>query len=186
MIRRLALSTLALTLVTGCALSVGGPASPAPLTPAGSAPASPHPTTSSASGTRTWTHRLVTSASRSADAGKATVKGGRVFEQATSLWAGCDGDTDEVTLTLGGKYRKLAGELALRDDVPAGIIIHTLVLVDGQPVQNVQLDAGDTATVAVNAVVTGARTATFQSKVVSGTCGPADHSYAVLGDGYVE
>ena len=75
--------------------------------------------------------------------------------------------------------------LALREEVPAGIIIHTLILVDGQPVQNVQLDAGDTATVAVNAVVTGARTATFQSKVVSGTCGPSERSYAVLGDGYV-
>ena len=202
MFLRLVTPVLAVVVLSGCTVSLTGPSAPAPSgapggtvsspatgpSSAASAPASTGtpPAASTAPQTRTWTHDLVSAATRRADGGTATVKGGRIFEHATSLWAGCDGGTDEVTLTLGGKYRKLAGELALREEVPAGIIIHTLILVDGQPVQNVQLDAGDTATVAVNAVVTGARTATFQSKVVSGTCGPSERSYAVLGDGYVD
>ncbi|QIK71731.1 hypothetical protein G7070_04890 [Propioniciclava coleopterorum] len=213
MITRLALPTLALALLTGCTVSVGGPAptaagpagtAPAPATsapsapatsapsaPATSAPSAPATSAPSAPATapaeaRTWTHGLVDSATRRADATSTQIKGTTTtFPNSTSLWVGCDGTTDEVTLALGGKYRKLHGQLGLRADAPAGLVVHTLVLVDGKPVQNVQLDSDDPGAVAVDAVVTGARTVTFQSKAVAGECSPAEESYAVLGDGYV-
>lgn len=200
---RFATPAVVLLLLTGCTLTVEGPTPSTPVSPAvtssqaapasSPAPASPAvssggtPTTAgTATASRTWTHQLVSSATRRADATAATVKGGRVFPQSTSLWAGCDGTTDEVKLALDGTARTLVGELALRDSVPAGIVVHTLVLVDGRAVQNIQLDAADTRTVPVNVVLTGARSVTFRSTVVQGTCGPSQESYAVLGDGYVE
>ncbi|MFV0254159.1 MAG: hypothetical protein ACK5H2_12600, partial [Beutenbergiaceae bacterium] len=135
---------------------------------------------------QTWTYELVDSATRPASATSAVIKGsGSSYPDSTSLWVGCDGMTDEVVLKLGGRYSELHGQLGLRESVPAGLVVHVLILADGEPVQNVQLDSDDAAAVPITMVVTDVEQVTFQSQAVSGQCGSADDSYAVLGDGYV-
>jgi hypothetical protein len=183
---RLVTATLAAALLTGCSVTVAAPSDPA-STPAATVASASTPASTPAATGRTWTHQLVDTATRPAGATSAQVKGGTTtYPNSTSLWVGCDGLTDEVTLGLDGRYQRLFGHLGLRSSAPAGLVVHVLVLVDGKPVQNVQLDSDKPAPVEVNAVLTDALIVTFESKAVKGSCGEAAESYAVLGDGYVE
>lgn len=179
----------AVLLLTGCAVSVGAPtpdATQPTVAPSPEPPAS-QPSESAAPATRTWTYELVDAATRPAEATSAQLKGTTdTYPDSTSLWAGCEGVPDEVTLAVNGQYKRLFGHLGLRADVPAGIVVHTLVLVDGDPVQNIQLDSDDPAAVEVNLVLTGAQQVVFRSEAVAGECGESAESYVVLGDGYVE
>ena len=179
----------AVLLLTGCAVSVGAPtpdATQPTVAPSPEPPAS-QPTESAAPATRTWTYELVDAATRPAEATSAQLKGtADTYPDSTSLWVGCEGTPDEVTLATNGQYKRLFGHLGLRADVPAGIVVHTLVLVDGDPVQNIQLDSDDPAAVEVNLVLTGAQQVVFRSEAVAGECGESAESYVVLGDGYVE
>lgn len=204
-LRLVTASALAAALLSGCAVTVGPPTSPAapasanpatPATPASPAtpatPASPVETAGQApveppSGDRTWAYELVDSATRPAEATSARIRGtSDTYPNSTSLWVGCDGAADEVILATDGTYKRLFGHLGMRDNVPAGLVVHTLVLVDGNPVQNIQLDADDSGAVEVNVVLTGVQRVTFQSQAVKGSCGSSNESYVVLGDGYVE
>ena len=188
-------------LLVGCTVNVGAAPSPsasdlpapAAQTPTGQAPGGGSPRsatsatpTSATPVNRTWTHGLVAAATRPAAATSANVKGGGSYPNSTSLWVGCEGAPDEVTLAVNGQYKRLFGHLALREGVPSGLVVHTLILVDGSPVQNVQLDSGDPHAVEVNVVLTGVKQVTFSSEAVAGQCAASDESYAVLGDGYVE
>lgn len=186
-------------LLTGCAVTIGPsstsastePASPEqPASPAQSvspvSTQSPSPAQQTAQ-ERTWAHEVVESATRPAEATVAQLKGTNdTYLNSTSLWVGCDGATNEVVLAVNGQYKRLFGHLGLRADVPAGLVVHTLVLIDGQPVQNVQLDSDDPGAVEVNVALADARQVTFQSQAVQGKCTASDESYAVLADGYVE
>lgn len=200
---RVLASAMVAALLTGCTITVGGAPSPsasdpsAPVqtsdgrTPSGPASGSPAPSetapTAASPANRIWTHTLVTSATRPAAATSTRIKGAdQIYPNSTSLWVGCEGVPDEVVLAVNGRYKRLFGHLGLRDGVPAGLVVHTLVLVDGNPVQNIQLDSDDANAVEVNLVLTGAKQVTFQSQAVKGECSPSDESYVVLGDGYVE
>ncbi len=199
-LRLVTASALAAVLLSGCAVTIGpsdSPAAPPPAEPASPAspatpaqPASPVATESPSpteQGPRTWTHELVESATRTAEATSARIRGtSDTYPNSTSLWVGCEGVADEVTLATDGRYKRLFGHLGLREDVPAGLVVHTLVSVDGKPVQNIQLDADDSGAVEVNVVLNGVERVTFQSQAVEGECGSSDESYVVLGDGYVE
>lgn len=173
----------------GCSLSVtsaGPPSEPTVASPASAAPASPSATESTAS---VDLDRLVQSATRPADRGPAKVLGdktGAEYPNALSLWAGCDGDVDQVTYKVDG-YRLLEGRLALRDSAPRDVVIEVLISVDGSPVQNIQLDGVNPtpAFVPVQAVLTGRSLVTTQTKVVKGTCTESEESYALMVDGRV-
>ena len=192
-LRLVTASALAAALLSGCAVTVGPTTTPdaptAESTPGPVETTTQPPTqpSSEPAADRTWTYDLVDSATRPAGATSAQLKGTTdSYPNSTSLWVGCEGAADEVTLATKGQYKRLFGHLGLRDSVPAGIVVHTLVLVDGQPVQNIQLDSDDPAAVEVNVVLTGVQQVTFQSEAVAGQCGESDDSYVVLGDGYVE
>ncbi len=171
-LRLVTASAFTALLLSGCAVTIGPSTAPASGEPAAA---------------RTWTYELVDSATRPAGATSARIKGtADTYANSTSLWVGCEGVADEVVLATDGRYQRLVGHLGLRDDAPAGLVVHTLVSVDGRPVQNVQLDSDDPSAVEVNVVLTGVQQVTFQSQAVAGQCSPSDDSYAVLGDGHVE
>lgn len=177
---RVTASALAAVLLSGCAVTIGPSATPTPV------PGQPERSGQPAA-EHTWAYELVDSATRPADATSARLKGtSDTFAHSTSLWVGCDGAADEVVLATGGRFRQLFGHLGLRDNAPAGLVVHTLVSVDGRPVQNVQLDSDHPSAVELNVVLTGVQRVTFQSEAVEGECSTSDDSYAVLGDGFVE
>lgn len=179
-----------LALSTGCTVSVTGPSAStsAASTSAASTSAAPAGTPSGVpAGARTL-DSLVTAATRPAVRTDATVLGdGGSYANALSLWAGCDGSVDEVTLAVSGA-RLLQGRLALRASAPTSIVAEVLILVDGEPVQNVRLDAGHPvpAFVPTVLVLTGKTNVTTRTKVVQGECTEADQSYVVWVDGHVE
>ncbi|MGC3952843.1 MAG: hypothetical protein QM804_01065 [Propionicimonas sp.] len=201
-LRLVTASALAAALLSGCAVTIGpssSPATPLPASPASPAtpatpaePASPatpvgQSTPAEQPAERTWTYDLVVSSTRPAEATSAQLRGtSDAYPNSTSLWVGCEGVADEVVLATNGRYKRLFGHLGLRADVPAGLVVHTLVSVDGKPVQNIQLDADDANAVEVNVVLTDVQRVTFQSQAVKGQCGSSEESYVVLGDGYVE
>lgn len=132
---------------------------------------------------------LVVRATREATRTSTTVKGdarSSRYDNALSLWAGCDGSTDEVLFGVAG-HKIFQGKLGLRSSVPDDIVVHVLILADGDPVQNIQLDGTNPtpALVPIRFLIEGKKTVTVQSKVVRGNCASSDDSYAVLVDGYV-
>lgn len=131
---------------------------------------------------------LVARATRDAERTTATIKGdasGTRYDSALSLWAGCDGSEDEVIFGVVG-HKVFQGKLGLRASVP-DIVVHVLILADGDPVQNVQLDGTNPtpALLPVRFLIDDKKTVTIQTKVVRGTCSSSAESYAVLVDGYV-
>lgn len=196
--RLIAAGALTLTLLTtGCSVAVttGSPSDP----PANSQPATPEPAGTPSSGTSpsedvtpagaVAVDTLVTRSTRDADRTTATVKGdagGTRYDNALSLWAGCEGTPDEVVFGIAG-HRIFQGKLGLRTSVPDDIVVHVLILADGDPVQNIQLDGTNPtpALLPVRFLIEGKKTVTTQTKVVRGNCASSDDSYAVLVDGYV-
>lgn len=185
-----AAALVVVTLTAGCSVSFSA-SSPAPRDsnqPVSSDPAGPsQATTARSRGVSVDT--LVTASTRPAVRTSATIKGDATrttYDNALSLWAGCEGASDEVTLDVAGRSR-FEGSLGLRTSAPGDIAVHVLVTADGRAVQNIQLDGANPtpALVPLNVVVDGHRTITLATQVVSGTCSVASDSYAVLVDGYV-
>ncbi len=186
----------ALLLTTGCSVAVttGSPTNPPggtqPADPTATAPSTTAPTTEESMPPEAKpVDTLVTRATRDADRTTATVKGdasGTRYDSALSLWAGCDGSEDEVLFGVAG-HRIFQGKLGLRASVPDDIVVHVLILADGDPVQNLQLDGTNPtpALLPIRFLIDGKKKATMRTKVVKGTCSSAEESYAVLVDGYV-
>lgn len=165
----------------------GGRRSCYPQFTAPSTPATTSAATTSSAAERTWAYEVVSAATRPAEATSAIIRGTtHTLNNSTSLWVGCEGAADEVTLATGGQYTRLRGELGLRDSAPAGLVVHVLVLADGDPVQNVQLDSDDADAVDINMLLTDVDAVTIRSEAIAGECAASDESYAVLGNGYVE
>lgn len=186
----------ALLLTAGCSVAVttGSPTNPPgsaqPADPTAAAPSTAAPTTEeSVPSDAKSVDTLVTRATRDAERTTATVKGdasGTRYDSALSLWAGCDGAEDEVVFGIVGN-KIFQGKLGLRASVPDDIVVHVLILADGDPVQNLQLDGTNPtpALLPIRFLIDGKKTVTLQTKVVKGTCTDATESYAVLVDGYV-
>ncbi|MFT3968993.1 MAG: hypothetical protein QM695_01620 [Micropruina sp.] len=184
-----------LMLSAGCSVAVttgpstSPPASVEPAGPTSAAPSNPPSTGEPVPAGGIAVDTLVVRATRSADRTSATVKGdtaGTRYDNALSLWAGCDGSTDEVLFGVAG-HKIFQGELGLRSSVPDDIVVHVLILADGDPVQNIQLDGTNPtpALVPIRFLIEGKKTVTTQTKVARGNCASSDDSYAVLVDGYV-
>ncbi len=186
----------ALLLTAGCSVAVttGAPTNPPgsaqPADPTAAAPSTAAPTTEeSVPSDAKPVDTLVARATRDAERTTATIKGdasGTRYDSALSLWAGCDGTEDEVLFGVAGN-KIFQGKLGLRASVPDDIVVHVLILADGDPVQNLQLDGTNPtpALLPVRFLIEGKKTVTLQTKVVRGTCSSATESYAVLVDGYV-
>lgn len=196
--RIIAAGALTLTLFsTGCSVAVttgspsDPPANPQPAnsqpagTPSSAAPPSEDATPAGAVAVDT----LVARSTRDADRTTATIKGdagGTRYDSALSLWAGCEGTTDDVVFGVAG-HQLFQGKLGLRTSVPDDIVIEVLILAGDDAVQNIQLDGTNPtpALVPVRFLLKGATTVTTRTKVVRGSCTDSAESYAVLVDGYV-
>ena len=192
---RILTAGVVLLLSAGCSVavttgpSVSPPATTQPADPTTATPSdSPSTEESVPAGARS-VDGLVVRATREAERTSTTVKGdaGRTrYDNALSLWAGCDGSEDEVVFGVAG-HRIFQGKLGLRASVPDDIVVHVLILADGDPVQNIQLDGTNPtpALLPIRFLIDGKKTVTLQTKVVKGICTDATESYAVLVDGYV-
>ena len=194
----LALAGAALILTAGCSVTVtpgGGssaPAAPNSVPATATTDTSTVPATSTAlpttmpSGIPVPLDSLVASSTRPATMSTTKVLGDDDTYDGLSLWAGCDGNIDEVVLDVRGR-ELLQGALALRASTPTDIIAEVLILVDDEPVQNIRLDGTNPVPPLVPTVLalTGKQKVTTQTKVVRGECAEAEESYVVWVNGYV-
>lgn len=202
---RLAVAGVALILSAGCSVTVasGGPSSQPPAGTASTGPeatntestnnesATPGPpaTTTGPTGIPSASRNLesvVATSTRPATLSTTRILGDDGSYEGLSLWAGCDGEVDQVVLDVAG-YELLQGQLALRASAPTDIVAEVLILVDDEPVQNIRLDATNPvpALVPTILVLSGKQTVTTRTKVVSGQCAEAEDSYVVWVNGYV-
>lgn len=202
---RLAIAGAALILTAGCSVTVtpgGGSSAPvapnsAPVTTATTGTSgTPHAGTVPATGTAVPTamptgvpvplDSFVVSSTRPATMSTTKVLGDDGSYDGLSLWAGCDGNVDEVVLDIRGR-ELLQAALALRASTPTDIIAEVLILVDDEPVQNIRLDGTHPVPPLVPTVLalTGKQKVTTRTKVVRGECSEAEDSYVVWVNGYV-
>ncbi len=196
--RIIAAGALTLTLFsTGCSVAVttGSPSDPptnpqpANTQPAGTPSSAAPPSEEATRAGAVAVDTLVARSTRDADRTTATIKGdagGTRYDSALSLWAGCEGTTDDVVFGVAG-HQLFQGKLGLRTSVPDDIVIEVLILAGDDAVQNIQLDGTNPtpALVPVRFLLKGAKTVTTRTKVVRGSCTDSAESYAVLVDGYV-
>ncbi len=198
---RFAAGIAALLIATGCTVTVanqppsesGAPASSpsesgAPASSPSAVPGTAAPTVASPPADAVSIDTLITASTRRAELTSARIKGdssGTTYDKALSLWAGCEGATDQVEFGVGG-HEVVQGNLGLRSAVPDDIVVHVLIQVDGEPVLNLQLDGGDPtpALLPIRFLVEGKQKVLLQTKVVKGSCTASNESYAVLVDGY--
>lgn len=191
--RLFAAGALTLTLLsTGCSVAVttGSPSDPqAQSQPAGTPTSASSPSEDAVPAGAVAVDTLVARSTRPADRTSTTVKGdagSTRYDNALSLWAGCEGTPDEVVFGVAG-HQIFQGKLGLRTSVPDDIVIEVLILADDEAVQNIQLDGTNPtpALVPIRFLIKDAKTVTTRTKVVRGTCSESAGSYAVLVDGYV-
>jgi hypothetical protein len=191
--RLFAAGALTLTLLSaGCSVAVttGSPSDPpAQSQPAGTPSSASSPSEDAVPAGAVAVDTLVARSTRPADRASTTVKGdagSTRYDNALSLWAGCEGTPDEVVFGIAG-HQIFQGKLGLRTSVPDDIVIEVLILADDEAVQNIQLDGTNPtpALVPIRFLIKDAKTVTTRTKVVRGTCSESADSYAVLVDGYV-
>ena len=105
------------------------------------------------------------------------------YADSTAQWVGCDGQTDETVYDLPDGVTALRGQVALRDDVPKGIVAEVSVSSDLGEITRLRVEADGGAPLQLN--LKGATTLTIRASALEGQCAESDDSYLVLADTWV-
>lgn len=103
---------------------------------------------------------------------------------ATGQFLGCEGTVDVTQYELSGEYITFDGRLAMRDDVPDGVVAEVVILTDGARVSAYNVDATDDGA-PFRILVRDVDVLEVQTTAIEGTCGPSDLPYLVFVDSYL-